>query len=671
MLRRQKSSFNRQSSGIDGERAERVASVFRSCDVNCTGIISQEQLVKLLEVLDTSFWTKDRVEMIMAEIGKDGDGAIRYDELVDWLFDIKVKAKGPIEQAFTKALSTLPAEARPAEPAENLKSIQQPASAGQTGDPSRGLSVNFLAGPFLEMIGANANPSLTVYEAEPRIRELSAGICPRDGKQGCAFVDVAPDPEAGSADYMLSYGWVYRVSDIVEVLFTHCSTRCLSLKEVRVWICCLCVNQHRVKEQQARGEVVSFDEFQQVFGARVHHVKHVLAMMSPWRKPLYLERVWCIYELFISVRSGTDLVVLMPLAEQHAFRNAILAGELNQAFTALADVRIQDAKATKPADREGILKLIDDDATDYDSSPSVAAINAAVREKVQAWFLEVAAGHLEKQATEGMQNSPPLEAYNAVGSLVTELNADYPRARSIIETGLARCPAESLAHAEALRLLARIDLRMHKWYEQGKRLLEQAKRILEAHGGHGTLQHAQLLCDLGVTTGNISFFEESRLVYESVCATDSTDYARVLKHIGSAHRDHRRFQDAMQAYDLARAAYKASGASISPGYADLLSNIGELHGGDCDREAELRCYEEAERVYMSCGCVAGVGYGRLLCIIGDYHLEGCDYAVAQSVLLRAKAVYESACGATVTTNTIYQAILEGLDVAQAELASKG
>ena len=50
------------------------------------------------------------------------------------------------------------------------------------------------------------------YHIEPKIVAQSRDkLCPRDGREGTAFVDVAPDPHAGLATVMLSYGWGYKV----------------------------------------------------------------------------------------------------------------------------------------------------------------------------------------------------------------------------------------------------------------------------------------------------------------------------------------------------------------------------------------------------------------------------------------------------------------------------
>ena len=106
---------------------------------------------------------------------------------------------------------------------------------GAPGDPLRGVSVAYLASGFLQAMGVDDDSDARVYNIEPKIRAQSEQVCPRDKQHGAAFVDVAPDPDAGRATFMLSYGWGYRVIDIVRALEAYCDRSGLDRREVRVW----------------------------------------------------------------------------------------------------------------------------------------------------------------------------------------------------------------------------------------------------------------------------------------------------------------------------------------------------------------------------------------------------------------------------------------------------
>ena len=122
------------------------------------------------------------------------------------------------------------------------------------------------------------------------IRAKGAAItCPRDGRLGAAYVDCLSSSQAGDSTLMLSYSWSYSCDDITASLLAYCHTADASF----VWICCLCVNQHRVREAQAKGQVVPFEEFRETFETRITSIKNMVALLCPWRAPVYIGRVWC------------------------------------------------------------------------------------------------------------------------------------------------------------------------------------------------------------------------------------------------------------------------------------------------------------------------------------------------------------------------------------------
>jgi len=70
----------------------------------------------------------------------------------------------------------------------------------------------------------------------------------------------------------LSYTWKYAIGDIADSLEHWSRASFLDPKEVYIWICWACVNQHRVQEMRRKGEVVPFEEFKEVFEGRVKSI---------------------------------------------------------------------------------------------------------------------------------------------------------------------------------------------------------------------------------------------------------------------------------------------------------------------------------------------------------------------------------------------------------------
>ena len=88
------------------------------------------------------------------------------------------------------------------------------------------------------------------------------------------------------------YTWNYQVGEIASALQQYCTDEGLDPSTTYVWICCLCINQHRVKERALKGENVPFEEFRREFELRVRGIRRVLSLCTPWSAPENLTRIW-------------------------------------------------------------------------------------------------------------------------------------------------------------------------------------------------------------------------------------------------------------------------------------------------------------------------------------------------------------------------------------------
>ena len=119
-----------------------------------------------------------------------------------------------------------------------IENLRAPNNASSVGSSSDGSSDN----------NNNNNTTRGCY-----VRDKGAHhICPVDGRPGAAYVDtlsssMAPHPEdhCGPSTAMLSWTWQYTVGDVVHTLVEYCREHHYNPKRTYIWMCCLCVNQHR------------------------------------------------------------------------------------------------------------------------------------------------------------------------------------------------------------------------------------------------------------------------------------------------------------------------------------------------------------------------------------------------------------------------------------------
>ena len=244
-----------------------------------------------------------------------------------------------------------------------------------------GVSIHCLSTKFMDCV--NATPGLDeaskIYEIENLHQDDDDGMgvirtqsvntkCPMDGQMGSAYVHTHTHKDlVGPATIMLSYTWGYQIGQIIDTLQHFCtSNHNLDPKRTYVWICCLCVNQHRVVEKKKRKEDISFDVFQKTFYDRVTSIGHILAMMAPWTAPTYLTRAWCVFELFTANSNGCQITIEMPSTERENFIKGItnddndIDDHVNKLFDTLSNTSVANASASVPVDLENILKLIQD-----------------------------------------------------------------------------------------------------------------------------------------------------------------------------------------------------------------------------------------------------------------------------------------------------------------------
>ncbi|CAB9496746.1 Hydra magnipapillata [Seminavis robusta] len=200
------------------------------------------------------------------------------------------------------------------------------------------------------------------YPAHGVIRRKGASVtCPIDGQLGASYVhSLGDDPDkVGPSHFMISYSWGYCIGDIVDTLVSYCDEQNRDPKSTYIWICCLCVNQHRVQ-----GEDVLPDELASIFGRRVTGIGHVLSMITPWKEPENLGRIWCVFELFKAHTMGCEVTIVMPAKEKVSLESDLLGDEpgsgVELLYGAIAKTKIEEASTSKVADRIAILGWVEE-----------------------------------------------------------------------------------------------------------------------------------------------------------------------------------------------------------------------------------------------------------------------------------------------------------------------
>ncbi|CAB9520143.1 Kinesin light chain [Seminavis robusta] len=214
--------------------------------------------------------------------------------------------------------------------------------------------------------------------------------------------------------FMLSYSWSYAFGDILDTLVDFCRSQELDPKRTYVWICCLCVNQHRVVQQsktEQSGMLAPTVNFFAEFGQRVARIGHLLAMMSPWQNPTYLKRVWCIFELYTSHIEGCEVTVVMPPSEKKALEEDLFgeSGNIKVFYDVLSKTKVEDAQASVEKDRIAILEMIKE-------KPGYHVLNDRLNALLCGWIRRVTV-EVIKMRQEAFQNHGNELSYEQLNQL--------------------------------------------------------------------------------------------------------------------------------------------------------------------------------------------------------------------------------------------------------------
>ena len=245
--------------------------------------------------------------------------------------------------------------------------------------PLSGISLNFMLKHLLQTEGQR-----TMYDLESYVIEQTKR------RQHCSFTEMLEHhPTYKScvkteADYFVSFAYATKFDTILSALDKF--RRKVGAEDIFVWISLFTVNQHFArKEGEVAAVVYPRKWFKTAFRKTIPALKNVLFVMSPLKEPVALQRLWCIYELYLSIshRNCTLDVVLSEEDEQYFIDN-LLEDSLS-VLKYIDGVDSKSAKSSNPDQEQKLREQIEDSVSD-----GYNGIDDAVRERLREWFAQAA-----------------------------------------------------------------------------------------------------------------------------------------------------------------------------------------------------------------------------------------------------------------------------------------
>ena len=179
--------------------------------------------------------------------------------------------------------------------------------------------------------------------------------CPRDGKPGCALVDWLPRSDRHQQTHFLSWTWQYRLRQVTSALESY--QQVVAAEEVFFFMCFFTNNQFRIiVEESAAGS----SDLEQVFETNLTRIGKMAALLDSWHEPVYLSRVWTVYEQFVASKLQIPVTFIMPEDSAISLRETVEHGKagIEQITGSLSTVDTEHAKAWKQEDEEKVKSLI-------------------------------------------------------------------------------------------------------------------------------------------------------------------------------------------------------------------------------------------------------------------------------------------------------------------------
>lgn len=265
-----------------------------------------------------------------------------------------------------------------------------------------------------------------------------SAVCPRDGRLGCALVDVLP---SGPATHFLSWAWGYSLMTVVLALRHWCAESKIDATQTFIWICFFCNNQERIlKEKTKEGS----DDLESTFQSRLQSIGRVLVLFDEWSKPAYLTRVWCIFETFVAARASISYTLIFPPESSKSLHETLQRGMHLEVTKDWSSIDVGQARASRPVDEEKVKGLIT-------RTSSFEEVNTVVKSHLVGWFKKQFEVIFEKGVQEGLSSSGCPHCAVKEDELATlraqlqERDAELARLRELLPAGGATAAARSAA----------------------------------------------------------------------------------------------------------------------------------------------------------------------------------------------------------------------------------
>lgn len=282
---------------------------------------------------------------------------------------------------------------------ESLKVVTgvTPASDFTSSVPRDGISLNFLLHHF--DTGCMARESMqTIYDLEAYVLRLTS-------RWVCSFTEllkchpIYKSDVVETAEFFVSLAYSTNLETLFNALDKY--RRKIGKDDIYLWISVLSVNQHfgRTEGEKHHAPVVyPSGWFKNAFKDCIDSIGHVLFVMSPLNNPVALKRVWCIFELYLTITTKQCKLDIVLSEEDEKYLIDNLIKDTDCILDYIDSVDSESARSSNIDQEEKLRSQI------KALNGGFKAIDGAVKDRLREWFAHAATEYIDAHREEYKQN---------------------------------------------------------------------------------------------------------------------------------------------------------------------------------------------------------------------------------------------------------------------------
>ena len=182
-------------------------------------------------------------------------------------------------------------------------------------------------------------------------------VCPRDWRMGCALVDWIPRVHRREQTHFMSWSWMYSLEQLCGALKVFMRNRSMHGDRVFFFMCFFVNNQFRIIVD---GSSAGSDDLENVFKPTLTRIGRMVAVLDTWQDPIYLQRIWTVYEQYVACSLEIPVTFVMPQSSMSSLQTRISHGKtgLQEITLSVSKVSSADAKAWDERDAVKVKSII-------------------------------------------------------------------------------------------------------------------------------------------------------------------------------------------------------------------------------------------------------------------------------------------------------------------------